>query len=92
LALQFAPKDRSYTWRWDERTLTLMANIPRGNIMVTTQAPAPLGAPAPEFRLIATDGKTYALNDIAGSHGTVIVFICNHCPYVKAVIDRLVRD
>jgi peroxiredoxin len=60
--------------------------------MATTQAPVPLGAPAPDFQLIATDGKTYALDDIAGSHGTVIVFICNHCPYVKAVIDRLVRD
>jgi len=52
----------------------------------------PLGAPAPDFRLPATDGKTYALADLAGKKGTVIVFICNHCPYVKAVIDRLVAD
>ncbi len=47
---------------------------------------------APEFSLPATDGKTYALKDVAGENGTVIVFICNHCPYVKAVIDRLVAD
>lgn len=60
--------------------------------MAATAASTVLGTSAPEFRLPATDGKTYALNDIAGRKGTVIVFICNHCPYVKAVIDRLVAD
>ena len=47
---------------------------------------------AADFRLPATDGRTYTLADIAGPKGTVIVFICNHCPYVKAVIERLVAD
>ena len=51
-----------------------------------------LGAAAPDFTLPATDGKTYALKDVAGPNGTVVVFICNHCPYVKATIDRLVAD
>jgi peroxiredoxin len=51
-----------------------------------------LGVHAPDFALPATDGKTYALKDLAGDKGTVIVFICNHCPYVRAVIDRLVAD
>jgi peroxiredoxin len=51
-----------------------------------------LGAPAPDFWLPATDGKSYALKDVAGEMGTVIVFICNHCPYVKAVIGRLTAD
>ena len=51
-----------------------------------------LDTPAAEFRLPATDGKTYALDDVAGEKGTVVVFICNHCPYVKAVIDRMVAD
>ena len=51
-----------------------------------------LDTPAPDFSLPATDGRTYALNDVAGENGTVIVFICNHCPYVKAVIDRLAAD
>ncbi len=56
--------------------------------------PPPLGPDftAPDFRLPATDGRTYALADVSGENGTVIVFICNHCPYVKAVIDRLVAD
>jgi peroxiredoxin len=51
-----------------------------------------LNTPAPAFSLPATDGRSYTLDDIAGAKGTVIVFICNHCPYVKAVIDRLVAD
>src|SRR5437667_12532576 len=60
--------------------------------MATTATRVTLDTPAAEFRLPATDGKTYALNDVAGEKGTVIVFICNHCPYVKAVIDRMVAD
>ena len=60
--------------------------------MAATPPPVALDTPAPAFRLPATDGRTYALDDIAGAKGTVIVFICNHCPYVKAVIDRLVAD
>lgn len=50
------------------------------------------GWKAPEFTLPATDGKTYALPDIAGPNGTLIIFMCNHCPYVLAVLDRLIRD
>jgi hypothetical protein len=58
--------------------------------MAATAASTVLGTPAPEFRLPATDGKT-GLADIADL-GTVIAFICNHCPYVKAVIGRPVLD
>lgn len=50
------------------------------------------GWKAPDFRLPATDGKTYSLADLRGPKGTLIAFICNHCPYVKSVIGRLVRD
>lgn len=60
--------------------------------MTTTPTQIILDTPAIDFRLPATDGRTYTLDDIAGEKGTVIVFICNHCPYVKAVIDRLVAD
>jgi peroxiredoxin len=38
------------------------------------------------------DGKTYSLADVRGKNGTLVIFICNHCPYVRAVIDRIVRD
>ena len=50
------------------------------------------GWKAKDFHLPATDGKTYALADIRGAKGTLIAFICNHCPYVQAITDRLVRD
>jgi len=48
--------------------------------------------PAPKFRLPATDGRTYGFDDVAGEKGTVIVFICNHCPYVIAIAERLAAD
>jgi peroxiredoxin len=51
-----------------------------------------IGNHAPEFSLPATDGKTYRLADVSGPKGTVVVFICNHCPYVKGVADRMVAD
>jgi peroxiredoxin len=53
---------------------------------------AELGVKAPDFSLPGTDGKTYSLADVTGENGTVVVFICNHCPYVKAVADRMVAD
>jgi peroxiredoxin len=60
--------------------------------MAATPPPLTLDTQAEEFRLPGTDGRAYTLDDIAGRNGTVIVFICNHCPYVKAIIDRLVAD
>ena len=50
------------------------------------------GMLAPDFKLKGTDGNTYVYSDIKGSKGTVVAFICNHCPYVRNVIDRLVDD
>ena len=46
----------------------------------------------PTFTLPGVDGKTYSLDRLRGPNGTLVMFICNHCPYVKAVIDRIVRD
>jgi peroxiredoxin len=50
------------------------------------------GWAAPDFSLPATDGRRYKLSDIRGKAGTLIMFICNHCPYVLAVKDRILRD
>ena len=60
--------------------------------MATTPPVCDFGWQAPDFSLPATDGKTYTLADIQGPNGTLIMFICNHCPYVKSVLDRIVRD
>ena len=44
------------------------------------------------FKLKGVDEKMYDFDDIKGSKGTLVMFICNHCPYVIAVLDRIVRD
>ena len=48
-----------------------------------------IGWKAKEFKLKSIDEKSYTLQDLKGSRGTVIVFICNHCPYVKSIADKL---
>lgn len=50
------------------------------------------GWKARPFTLPGTDGKRHSLDSLRGRNGTLVAFICNHCPYVRAVIDRLVRD
>ena len=50
------------------------------------------GWTARDFALRGVDGKTYRLADVRGPKGTLVAFICNHCPYVKAVIGRLVEE
>ena len=50
------------------------------------------GWKAPDFSLPGTDGKTWTLGDAMGTNGLLVMFICNHCPYVKAIRARLVRD
>lgn len=60
---------------------------------MAAQAPeVEIGFRAPSFELPASDGRVLRLADVAGSKGTVVAFICNHCPYVKAVGARLARD
>lgn len=49
-----------------------------------------LGSSAPEFKLTSVDGKTYSLQDFKGSKALLVMFICNHCPYVQAVEDRYI--
>lgn len=60
--------------------------------MAATPPVCDFGWKAPAFDLPATDGSNWSLDRIRGPRGTLIVFICNHCPYVQAVIDRIVRD
>ncbi len=61
--------------------------------MVATETPiCDFGWRAPDFDLPGVDGRRYRLADVAGEKGTLVMFICNHCPYVKAVLDRIVRD
>ncbi len=50
-----------------------------------------LGSPAVDFHLKAVDGKSYSLRDFADRRALVMVFSCNHCPYVQAYEDRMVR-
>lgn len=61
--------------------------------MVALEPPVcDFGWKAPAFTIPGVDGRAYSLDDLKGEKGTLIVFICNHCPYVKAVISRIVRD
>jgi len=50
------------------------------------------GWKARDFELEGVDGKTYTLDDVRGHKGTLVVFICNHCPYVRSAIGRLVQE
>ena len=47
---------------------------------------------APDFELLGTDGKNHSFASVRGENGTLVMFICNHCPYVKSVIHRIVED
>jgi peroxiredoxin len=49
----------------------------------------PIGTQAPDFSLPNVDGRILALADVAGPKGTAVMFICNHCPFVKHVADQL---
>ncbi len=60
--------------------------------MAATPPVCDFGWKAPDFKLPATDGTMVSLSDIKGETGTLIMFICNHCPYVLAVLDRIIRD
>ena len=61
--------------------------------MALTETPVcEFGIPAPDFSLPGIDGKNWSLQDCRGEKGTLVMFICNHCPYVKAIQQRLVRD
>ena len=61
--------------------------------MVSLQTPVcDFGVPAPDFDLPGVDGRRWSRDACMGEKGLLVMFICNHCPYVKAVLDRIVRD
>ncbi len=61
--------------------------------MTLTKTPiCNFGEKAKDFNLLSTENKKVSLDDIRGENGTLVMFICNHCPYVKAVIKDIVQD
>ena len=61
--------------------------------MALTQTPiCNFGEKAKDFNLKSTENKTISLKEVSGKNGTLVMFICNHCPYVKAIIKDLVND
>ena len=61
--------------------------------MALTKTPiCNFGEKAKDFDLKSTENKQISLKDIKGENGTLVMFICNHCPYVKAIIKDLVND
>ena len=61
--------------------------------MVSLETPVcEFGFPAVDFSLLGTDKKVWTLEECRGENGLLIMFICNHCPYVQAIMKRLVRD
>jgi len=61
--------------------------------MVALETPiCNFGWMAPDFSLKGIDEKNYSFSDVKGENGTLVMFICNHCPYVKSVIGRIVED
>ena len=61
--------------------------------MVRMETPiCDFGTPAVDFSLPGVDGKTWSLADCRGERGLLVMFICNHCPYVKSIRERLVLD
>jgi len=61
--------------------------------MTLTKTPiCNFGEKAKNFKLLSTENTKISLDDVKGKNGTLIMFICNHCPYVKAVISDIVKD
>ena len=60
--------------------------------MLMGPPPCEFGATAPPFNLPDPSGREFSLEDCAGENGTLVMFICNHCPYVQAILGKLSRD
>ena len=61
--------------------------------MIRTETPiCDFNQPAFDFNLKGVDGEQHTLASLKGENGLLLMFICNHCPYVKSIIDRIIRD
>ena len=60
--------------------------------MAETTPICDFGWKAVDFTLTGVDGRSYSLQDVRGQNGTLVKFICNHCPYVRSIITRIVRE
>jgi len=60
--------------------------------MAATTSSPQIGWKAAKFDLEGTDGRQHRLAEACGPKGTLVMFICNHCPYVQAVLDDIIRD
>lgn len=61
-------------------------------MVLLTSEECNFGLEAADFNLPGVDGRNWSLQQCMGRNGLLIMFICNHCPYVKAVQERIVRD
>lgn len=77
------PRATALAMRWEPDTLQGMALTPSSML--------PLGTTAPEFSLPATDGQRFSLKDFRDAKALIVVFMCNHCPYVKHVREQLAQ-
>jgi peroxiredoxin len=68
------------------------SDLPEYAMVSLTTPVCEFGWKAPDFALPGVDGKIWTLKDAMGPNGLLVMFICNHCPYVKAIRARLVRD
>ena len=60
--------------------------------MANTDEPLQRGMTAPDFALPGADGRVWKLDEVAGPNGLLVMFICNHCPYVQGAIGRIVGE
>ena len=63
-----------------------------GEAMLLNTPLCDFGRKAPDFKLSSFDNKSYSRDDLVGAKGFLIAFICNHCPYVKAIVTNFVSD
>jgi len=71
---------------------TLSSDFTERDMVSLTTPVCDFGWKAPGFSLPGVDGRMWTLSDAMGPNGLLVMFICNHCPYVKAIRPRLVRD